>query len=106
MKIRFQRVKGLYGFAVSMKIIINGEIIYKLKNGEVFEYEAENVESILIKTHRFINDVSIPVENLEDSIDILLQYQYGMCKNATQAIVSGNGKLIGVYPQGIRGIKQ
>jgi len=105
MKIRFQRVKGTLGFAVSMKIIINGEVIYKLKNGEVFEFEAENVESILIKTHRFINDVSIPVENLEDTTDILLQYQYGFCKNSTQAIVSGNGKLIGVYPQGMKGVK-
>jgi len=99
---RFQRVKAPLGFAVAMKIIINDEVIYKLKNGEVFEYEADNVKSILIKTHRFINDLVIPVEDLKDSTDILLQYQYGICKNSTQAIVSGNGQLIGIYPQRIK----
>jgi ribosomal protein S13 len=99
MKIRFQRVKSGLGFGVAMKIIINDEVIYRLKNGEVFEYEVDKVNSILIKTHRFINDLTIPTDDFKESVDILLQYTYGICKNSTQAIISENGKLLGVYPQ-------
>lgn len=99
MKIRFQRVKSSLGFGVTMKIIVNDELIYKLKNGEVFEYETDKVNSILIKTHRFINDLTIPTEDFQESVDILLQYTYGLCKNSTQAIISENGKLLGVFPQ-------
>lgn len=99
MKIRFQRVKSGLGFGVTMKIIVNDELVYKLKNGEVFEYEADKVNSILIKTHRFINDLTVPTQDFQESVDILLQYTYGLCKNSTQAIVSENGKLLGVYPQ-------
>ena len=98
MKIRFQRVKSSLGFGVAMKIIINGEVVYKLKNGEIFEYENDKIDTILIKTHRFIIDLEIPTDQLKESVDILLQYQYGLCRNSTQAIVSEQGRLIGVYP--------
>lgn len=98
MKIRFQRVKSFLGFKVSMKIIVNGEVVYRLKNGEVFNFETNDLQSLTIKTHRFIFDLDIPVDEFKDNVDILLQYQFGLCKNSTQAICSENGKLIGVYP--------
>ncbi len=99
MKLRFQRVKSFIGFSLSMKIIIDGELVYKLKNGEVFEYEKDKIDSLLIKTHRFIFDLEIPLDLIEENADILLDYQLGLCRNITQAIVSENGRLIGVYPK-------
>ncbi|MDY0011181.1 MAG: hypothetical protein RBR96_05530 [Candidatus Izemoplasmatales bacterium] len=99
MKLRFQRVKSFIGFSLLMKVIIDGEIVYKLKNGEVFEFEKDKIDSIVIKTHRFVFDLEIPVDKIKESADILLDYQLGICRNTTQAIVSENGQLIGVYPQ-------
>lgn len=99
MKIRFQRVKSMMFFGVRMKIYVNDELVAKLKSGDVFEYEIDSLNKIEIKTHRFINDLSIPVDDFIESVDILLQYQIGLCKNSTQAIVSENGKLIGVFPK-------
>ncbi|PKK95357.1 MAG: hypothetical protein CVV60_01655 [Tenericutes bacterium HGW-Tenericutes-5] len=99
MKLRFQRVKSMMFFGVRMKIYVNGELVAKLKSGEIFEWEESNLKEIEIKTHRFINDLNIPVTDFIESVDILLQYQIGLCKNSTQAIVSENGKLIGVFPK-------
>lgn len=82
-----------------MKIYVNDELVAKLKSGDIFEYENENIQKIEIKTHRFINDLTIPLTDFIQSVDILLQYQIGLCKNATQAIVSENGKLLGVFPK-------
>ena len=98
MVLRFQRVRSFLGSASTMKVYINGEVVGKLKNGEVFEFETDSVNDLLIKTHRFIIDLSIPTDQFKEKIDILLQYQYGLCKTKTQAIVSENGRLIGVFP--------
>ncbi|HQN74477.1 MAG TPA: hypothetical protein PK160_00365 [Bacillota bacterium] len=87
MKLRFQRVKSFIGFSLSMKIIIDGELVYKLKNGEVFEYEKDKIDSLLIKTHRFIFDLEIPLDLIEENADILLDYQLGLCRNITQSAV-------------------
>ena len=99
MKLRFQRVKSMIFFGVRMKIFVNDELVAKLKSGEVFDYEVSNLQKIEIKTHRFINDLNIPTTDFVESVDVLLQYQIGLCKNSTQAIVSENGKLIGVFPK-------
>jgi len=99
MKLRFQRVKSMMFFGVRMKIYVNDELVAKLKSGEIFEYEVESLTKLEIRTHRFINDLTIPVDGFSESVDILLQYQIGLCKNSTQAIVSENGKLIGVFPK-------
>ena len=98
MKLRFQRVKSMMFFGVRMKIYVNDELVAKLKSGEVFECEVETLIKLEVKTHRFINDLIIPIEGFSKSVDILLQYQIGLCKNSTQAIVSEDGKLIGVFP--------
>lgn len=82
-----------------MKIYVNDELVAKLKSGEVFEYEIRSLSKLEIKTHRFINDLTIPIQDFSQSVDILLQYKIGLCKNSTQAIVSENGKLIGVFPK-------
>lgn len=81
-----------------MKVFIDGDLVGRLKNGDVFEIEVESINSLLIKTHRFIFDLTIPTEKFDKDVDILLQYQYGLCKTKTQAIVSEKGKLIGVFP--------
>lgn len=86
-------------FGVRMKIYVNDELVAKLKSGEVFEYEIRSLSKLEIKTHRFINDLTIPIQDFSQSVDILLQYKIGLCKNSTQAIVSENGKLIGVFPK-------
>ncbi|HPE00074.1 MAG TPA: hypothetical protein PLB83_02455 [Bacillota bacterium] len=99
MKLRFQRVKSMMFFGVRMKIYVNDELVAKLKSGEVFEYEIRSLSKLEIKTHRFINDLTIPIQDFSQSVDILLQYKIGLCKNSTQAIVSENGKLIGVFPK-------
>ncbi|MDD3128845.1 MAG: hypothetical protein PHF05_01140 [Candidatus Izemoplasmatales bacterium] len=104
MKLRFQRVKSIIFFGVRMKIFINDELVARLASGDVFETEVEQIHKIQIKTHRFINDLDIPVNDISDSADILLQYQIGICKNKTQAIVSENGRLIGVFPQTKEGL--
>jgi hypothetical protein len=99
MNLRFQRVKSYIGFAWTMKIYIDDELIYRLKNGEVFEIEVEDFNTIKVDTSRFIADVKIPNDDLKTNVDILLRYQTKFCLTKTQAIVSEQGKLIGVYPK-------
>lgn len=99
MNLRFQRVKSYIGFAWTMRIYIDDELICKLKNGQVFGYEAEEFETIRIDTSRFIAGVQIPNEGFKTNVDILLRYQSKFCLTKIQAIVSEQGKLIGVYPR-------
>jgi len=97
LKLRFQRAKSYIGFGMTTPIIINNEIIYRLKNGEVFEYDVNNLETIVLKGNIFIKDLKIPIEGFDKNVDILIQYTGNICRTNIQAIVSEQGKLIGVY---------
>jgi len=98
MKIRFQRVKTKLGFLNKMSLFINHAFIYDLKNGEVFTYESSDIKTILIQAKPFVKDLIIPVDNFNESVDILLQFKIKLFNNYIHAIVSENGKLVGTYP--------
>jgi len=97
LKLRFQRAKSYICFGTNTPIIVNSEIVYRLKNGEVFEMEIDHLETIVLKGNVFMKDLEIPVKDFKDNIDILIQYLGGFCRTQIQAIVSEQGQLIGVY---------
>ncbi|MBN2539898.1 MAG: hypothetical protein JXB08_00075 [Bacilli bacterium] len=97
MKITFVRKKSLYGFAVKMKIWINGEVVYKLKNGETYVYKSEQVKSIRVGSHALIKSLDIPFVNAQEELEIKLNFNLGLIMSGITAVVSANQTILGVY---------
>ncbi len=96
MKITFKRTNYLLGFAAKMDILVNQELVHRLKRGETYVYEVDTANHILIDSW-FIRSVEIPIVPSMQDVEIELSYQMGLLVAGILAKVSSNGQLIGVY---------
>ncbi len=97
MKITFNRLTSFYGGITKFKVIINGSLVNKLKNGGTFVYEADDIKTIRVAGGMSMEAVDIPVLPEYKDIQIILALDMGSMKSEIKASVIQDGEMLGQY---------
>lgn len=97
MKINFTRDNTFLGFAVNMRIYVDGQKVGSVAHDSSFTFECVDAKQIVIDRFMMIKKCIINLDKPYEELDIKLMFLFGMMFTRVQAIVSSQGQIIGVF---------
>lgn len=100
MNITFERPKGIFGFAVPIRLLIDGVLVAKLRNGGRYDHVTDRPCKIEFKINFMTRPCIIDLPMFDKDILIKVAIRMGLITNALEATLIINGQIVQVYTLG------